>query len=90
MVQKGDGSGVDGSGVDGSFSCTKKGLPFIWMSTCSAVVVWGALQRLTPCPHPHTLPHFADVNAALVHTLGLIVAHTLHALQTTAEQRTIR
>ena len=62
------------------------------MSTCSAVVVWGALQCLTPRPHvhPHALPHVADVNAALVHTLGLIVAHTLHALQTTAEQRTIR
>ncbi len=32
----------------------------------------------------------ADVSAALVHTVGLITAHVLHALQTSSERRVIR
>jgi len=33
---------------------------------------------------------FSDVCAALVHTVGLIAAHTVHAVQTSQEQRVIR
>ena len=31
-----------------------------------------------------------DVSAALVHTVGLIAAHTVHAIQTSQQQRIIR
>ena len=34
--------------------------------------------------------HHADVSAALVHTVGLIGAHTVHAVQTSQQQMIIR
>ena len=39
-----------------------------------------------PC---HKSAH-ADVSAALVHTVGLIAAHTVHTIQTSQQQRIIR
>lgn len=36
------------------------------------------------------LPTHTDVNAALVHTVGLIAAHTLHTLHTSRQQLVVR
>lgn len=48
-------------------------------------------SRFTDPPQPfvHNF-HTADVNAALIHVVGLLAAHTLHVLQTSHAQRVVR